>query len=374
VFCLPLPEVNAVKSVSGTLCGHPFCFDALDAADSDAARNARLVGWNEGRACLDLLPPVLEPFQQEEDRLDASLNLPAPDPAVDALLPSSRTRIDRRLLPVAVFLLPFRTLQYYHTLKHPNRPVNAVTYIMREGIKFKSADATVMTTLMENVESLASFLRQQQTLQKQRREQPQDPAEELPWRLEAGMLLRTLKESWVTCLLLATVLLQRQSQLVDPEHWQEQQDKRENEAPDWLSTALFVYKQVMHVHKLDQSWTARPLIDGSELSRVLRVPKGPLVARYLREQVQWMLLNPGGTREGCEAHLALLHKRRLEEANAEPGGRSSAASSDDDCGKDEMMLGVSDGTGKTPSSPASGRKGTARHFSKKMHVESMDLT
>jgi tRNA nucleotidyltransferase (CCA-adding enzyme) len=402
VFCLPLPEINSVRSLRGSLCGYPFDFDTLEGAESEPARLARSIGWQAARAHLDLLPDAMESFLREESRLSllddaaaaASAASPVPQSAATDL--SSPTRVDRRLLPLATFLLPFRTLHYYHTRKHPNRPVNAVTYIMREGIKFKNSDSAIVTTLMENVEAVAAFLRKYRERQlgaqnkEQQRQQEQTAQQLSSCRLEAGLLLRSLKESWVTCLLLAVVLLQRQQSQVDGATGAAGEPSA---VEDWISAGLSLYRHVVIDHRLDRSWTIRPLIDGAALSRALQVPKGPLVAQYLREQVHWMLLNPDGTREGCEAHLALLHKRRLEEvgnagsqtssartSEGEGGGGapgSGATSEDDGGGMDDVdLLGISDGTGKTPSSPASGRRNrkTSRHFSKKMHVESMDLS
>ena len=96
--------------------------------------------------------------------------------------------------------------------------------------------------------------------------------------------------------------------------------------------------------------------------------KIPQKAIYLPvTQVKWMLQNPHGTKEQCEDHLRSL-KRRWDDA-------SSTANQDhdrDDRPFDEP-LGMSDGTGKTPSSPITS-KATVSHFSKKMHVESMDIS
>jgi hypothetical protein len=87
--------------------------------------------------------------------------------------------------------------------------------------------------------------------------------------------------------------------------------------------------------------------------------------------------------------LVSLHQRGLDEmdeddrsssdnvpatasvaAAAAAAGRRSSAGDDDG-----HHLGASDGSGKTPSSPVlGGRQASERHFSKKIHVESMDLS
>jgi len=60
--------------------------------DCEGARHLRELGWQESSVTLQLLPPLLEPFQ--------------------SLQPCTKTQLDHRLLPMAVFLLPFRQLQF----------------------------------------------------------------------------------------------------------------------------------------------------------------------------------------------------------------------------------------------------------------------
>jgi tRNA nucleotidyltransferase (CCA-adding enzyme) len=393
VFCLPLPGVHSVMCVSGTICNHRFDYNTLEDAESDRARQIRSDGWKEARRCLELLPGVLEPFLEDESRLVSSEAPTNHAPGGgggggigSTATTTSTTKVDRRLLPVAAFVLPMRFLKYRQGPKQPHRELNAVAHIMREGLKFKNADCAGMTLLMESVDGMAAFLQRRRVQQGQVQQQQvhqQPPTDDQSFRLEVGMMLRSLKDSWVTCLCLATVVLQRQSQLGV------QDGQVAASASDWLFTARDVYHDIMVTHGLDRSWTVRPLLDGASLATALQVPKGPLVAKYLREQVRWMLLHPDGTREACEAHLVSLRQRGLDEmdeddrsssdnvpatasvaAAAAAAGRRSSAGDDDG-----HHLGASDGSGKTPSSPVlGGRQASERHFSKKIHVESMDLS
>jgi hypothetical protein len=84
-----------------------------------------------------------------------------------------------------------------------------------------------------------------------------------------------------------------------------------------------------------------------------------------------MLLNPNGSREECEAHLQSI-KRHHDECMVDSTSSNN-------------LVGMSDGINTTRTG---GRRGgsngnsddevsanpRARHFSKKMHVESMELT
>lgn len=374
VFCLPWPGVNDddnVQSVSGSIAGHAYSFDAQhlagipDAASDPQIRHVRELGWEEARRILDLLPNVVEPFTRstldwtgEGDGgvANASASLVTdgtPTPGA-ALLASSVTQLDSRLLPLAVFLLPFRKLTYRQQRKQ--KDFSAISYVVRESIKFKTVDVTALTLLLDTVDDMADLLKCASS----------DAEHGISSdalgrrRLQVGLLLRRLKDLWVTSVVLGTVLIVSQ---VDHES-----SKPPEEAhTDWVKGAIRLHRQIVCELRLDQCWKVRPLLDGTSIIKELGLPRGPQVAQYLDEQVKWMLQNPHGTKEQCEDHLRSL-KRRWDDA-------SSTANQDhdrDDRPFDEP-LGMSDGTGKTPSSPITS-KATVSHFSKKMHVESMDIS
>lgn len=183
--------------------------------------------------------------------------------------------LDRRLFALAAYLLPFRHLYY---VDRNSKRVSVVNFMMRESIKFKNKDVAEMVTMMENVDSFLSLLRH--------------PEHD---RQEIGLLLRSTKESWVTCLFLAAVL----SQSIDQ--------------------AQLVYSNIVDMN-LDNSWNVRPLLDGRELIQALELPKGPLVGIYVDEQVKWMLKHPEGTKDECQDHLLAFKKqidakRRLDQSS-----------------------------------------------------------
>jgi hypothetical protein len=167
-------------------------------------------------------------------------------------------------------------------------------------------------------------------------------------RLDAGMLLRTTKDLWVSSLLLATVIKIRQQQ--------RNHDGVTERKIDWMQISNTVFRTIVLELHLDQCWKMKPLMDGKAVIQALDLPKGPQVGTYLDEQVRWMLLNPSGSREKCQEHL-LAVKRSLEQEGEQM----------------EECLGKSDGTGNEPSIPVDNGKSAERHFSKKLHVENMEL-
>jgi len=338
-------------------------------SDSPEARHIRERGWEESVAYLQLLPDVVERFQQ---RLASPTVVATPSSDGNASAAAgaitSTTQLDCRLLPLAVFLLPFRQLRYRHqaTKNRQCRESWAVSYVFRDGIKFKNKDVQAVTTLMESLDSVLTYLTEYAI--QQRQQQQQSDSALAAERLRAGLLLRSTKELWVTSLALATVVKCRQSQLGHDGLFGSQQPA--GGAVDWTEISLNLYQQILSIG-LDGCWKMRPLLDGKAVIQALDLPRGPEIGTYLDEQMRWMLLNPAGTREQCRDHLMSVKRRLLDGEGTDPQNLS--------------CHGISDGTGKALSSAvddsetANGGGGddsasVSPHFSKKMHVESMDVS
>jgi len=168
----------------------------------------------------------------------------------------------------------------------------------------------------------------------------------------------------VTALVLATVVKMRQAQ---------QQEEQQQQQIDYLEVSISLYESILSLG-LDGIWNMRPLLDGRTILEVLDLPRGPEISAYLDEQVRWMLLNPAGTREECQAHLLSLKRNAMSISGDDDGDNIVVDDEDDD--PDRSHHGMSDGKGNAASSPVSGGErggAVARHFTKKMHVESMDL-
>ena len=291
VFSLPVPGQGNVTQVFGFIHNQPYHSTTTEEEeeegfnDSPEARQVRAAGWEESLALLDVLESV---WKAHNDMMASNHDLG---------YQSETTQVDCRLLPLAVFLLPFRKL-VHDNVKKAGKEFSAVAFVIREGLKFKNQDVYIMTTLMENVDSMVDFLTNQHATQ--------TTAHDGKYRLQAGLLLRATKDNWVTCLLLATVVMLRQ----------QQQEEEGSERIDWIQIYQDVYHSI-HSLQLDHCWKMKPLLDGSAIIKALQLPRGPTVGTYLEEQVRWMLLYPKGTRNECEAHLLAVKQRREEENEKE---------------------------------------------------------
>jgi tRNA nucleotidyltransferase (CCA-adding enzyme) len=316
VFCLPKVGEDNVSFIKGHILGNAY----TGQHDSNDIRKLRELGWEESRALLQLAPFVVASHIRTASKQAA------------------KSGYDKRLLPLGVFMLPFRTLLYGERQKL-DKELLAIHYVFREGIKFKNKDVQAMVTLYENVDNMISLLT--------------GAADGFEGgnvvsfsRVDVGMQLRATKELWVTCLLMATIVKLRQQKRRD--------DGFNLRKVDWVCLSDTIYGTIIKLN-LDECWKMRPLLDGKAVIQSLDLPRGPTVGLYLDEQVKWMLLNPSGSRDECEAHLKSV-KRRL------------------DCHSFEQNaghLGISDG--KMPSSPNQVRD-RSKHFSKKLHIEHMDTT
>ena len=249
VFCLPSADVGVLQ---GRILGHSW-------NERDATR-LETMGWEEACQIIPLLPRVLEAYLQY----------------VQAMPNHIITQADLRLLHLSVFLTPFRHL-YYKDKK--GKMISAVTFMVKESLKFKNTDAFAIATIMEHVDSWKEFITTSRSVPTR--------------RLDAGLMLESCKNLWVTCLLVATVLKARETQ--EP-------------TQQWIQASLNLYRRIVDMG-LDECWNMRPLLNGREVIQCLQLPPGPMVQMFLKEQMRWMLEHPNGTREECER---FLHRKKHE--------------------------------------------------------------
>lgn len=255
---------------------------------------------------------------------------------------------DSRLSAMAAFLLPFRGLFYKQGNK--DKEHFAVSYIFREGVKFKNPDVQFITRIAETLDHMTALLVQVGT----------DP-EGAVKRLDAGMVLRVAKELWVTVLLLATVVLIVEEQV----HPKRRLSIHAEELPVtgtcnsaysvWIDISIHLYRGIVQLN-LNGCWAWKPLLDGKDLIQRLNLPQGPLVGTYREEQARWMLMNPDGSKEECEAHLHSF-KRKLSKV------------SDDESNKIECSVEYSDSQAVIISI---GENHSPNHQSKKAHTDTND--
>ena len=381
VFTFP-PGADA--TVSGRLVGRDY-----DGSPDDLAHH-REHGWEEAAETIRILPRVLESHNDElqmEKEAEEDLTCDASaetDPAGNVTADAARSGIERmhtsstvasstagpllhyhrqksfsmassvdmRLVHLSTFLLPFRELVF---LDKKKRRVTVINHMVKEGIKFKNRDCLALDCMMANLDTMRSILikiRQESVRARQCGEEEECPRLPKICRLETGMLLREVRELWITLLLQATVSEMRAIELSGGKSC-----PAGSTADDALQTARDFYRAV-RAEGLDGCWRNRPLINGAEIMAQLGVPKGPEVSTYIQEQIQWMLLNPNGSKDECELHLRNVKRKREMEAGKIMDEQN------------EMNLGVSDGGQSSPIAPGS----ESKHFSKRRHVESMDIS
>jgi hypothetical protein len=232
VFCIPKendsPKVSRVK---GHVLGHVY------QGDHDSNAVTRELGWEESCVLLNLLPSVVSAHVASMEQLSSA----------------SVQTYDNRLVPLATFLLPFRTL-LYEEAKKEGKDFGQCSWIFREAIKFKNKDVTAVTTLMETVDRMAGLLTEYAVDTIYSPVQPPKLC-----RLQAGMLLRTTKDLWVSVLLLATVIKIRQQQ--------QNQDGVTERRIDWMQISNTVFHIIMELN-LDECWKMKPLMDAARRSGI----------------------------------------------------------------------------------------------------------
>jgi tRNA nucleotidyltransferase (CCA-adding enzyme) len=217
------------------------------------------MGWQEAGRIIHLLPPVLQAYLQVKSNIS--------------------TQLDLRLVHLGTFLSPFRHLHYKEKPGRASKDLLAVAYMVRESIKFKNKDTNGITTIMESVDTMREFL---------------TCAAPAITRLDVGLLLRKAKELWVTCLLVATVLHSHETGKLQ------------------IEAFLLLYRTIAVDLQLDECWNMHPLLNGRQVIESLQLPQGPLVHKYLEEQMRWMLANPNGTRDECEQFLLRRYQEETE--------------------------------------------------------------
>lgn len=331
--------------VTGQILGveyHGCCGkDGPDAVALAATHRAR--GWDESSALLALLPRIMESHMDEREMILGENSTSAP-PSV----------MDSRLLHICAFILPF------HNLTFPDakgRECSVTTHMIKEALKWSLKDVQAVTKILQHVDEMAEILSEiRSQLQQQSQEEGGVVQLSPPCRLRSGLLLRSLKEHWVTCLLTASALDMRSCQ----RRFEETNgtDASPIGAIDELPSRHF-YRAIVGELDLDECWKVRPHLNGKEIIKELGLPKGPLVGLYIEDQTRWMLLNPKGSRDECKEHLVERKRERDEEVVEE--GEDDVAVDD----QNAQNVGVANGDGKTSPANTDGSK----HLSKKFRSD-----
>jgi tRNA nucleotidyltransferase (CCA-adding enzyme) len=189
VLCMPPPHIQIRGTIGQAhLDQVPYIGETVE-----NLAHLRQRGWEESRECLTTLKDILDVFPQQN---------------------KNQTFIDPRLVFLATFLLPFEHLQY----EDKTKVKYVAEYMMRDGIKFKNTDVQGVITMTQNLDDMIRLLQ---------RLPDASPAV----RLQAGLILRNVKELWVTLLIVAAVNLLRRKAADTDVDW----CKRSH---DWYGTII----------------------------------------------------------------------------------------------------------------------------------------
>jgi tRNA nucleotidyltransferase (CCA-adding enzyme) len=260
------PAENGALSVSGTVEGYDYA-----SCNVQGRIHAREKGWERATSLIKHTPHVLDAFQSNKG-------------------PNGLTEVDKRMLYLTTFLYPLRNLIVTDA---KDKSVILPNFIIRDSIK-KNKDATEVTRVLElHVEEMREILLGYFN-------SANTDASKF-CRLKIGLLLRKLKDLWVTTLLDAAIA----------------QIDLDTGAPSTEPAYALVLDGMMQLYNdivqnnLDQCWKIRPLLNGQEIMKALAI-KGPIVGTYIDKQVRWMLVHPDGTKGECESHLKAMKEKDLE--------------------------------------------------------------
>jgi tRNA nucleotidyltransferase (CCA-adding enzyme) len=242
--------------------------------EGDPAQLAHLRehAWEETRGCLELLPDLIVIIKSEivsiaESSLDGQ---------------SISSKVDERMLHLAVFCLPFFDLRYLQKKKEKL----VAEYMIKEGIKFSNKDTTSILSLVQGFPGVTTLL-------------ASSPPPSGSWtpeqRLAAGLFVKQLSDMWVTSLILGTVALIQKNGPTSSEQWKERMSQ-------WYRTIIGM--------KLDACWKELPLLNGKAIIEALGLSRGPRVGLYTQKEAEWRLMYPGGTMDDCLKFLKAVQKEQ----------------------------------------------------------------
>ena len=314
VFCFPgsFPGDNdflAGGPVKGHILGVPYhgCLGKDRHKTVELAAEHRKMGWDESSSLLAMLPGLLHGYYNIRESM---MKESGGSEKVSSTTLSST--VDERLLYLCVFVMPF------HNLSFPDakgRESSVTAHMIKESLKFPTRDIQGVSVVLNQIDEMSALLSEIRSQLASQRDHTAPMKLTPPCRLRTGLLLRSLKQHWVTCLLASAA-------------WEIRTNQRSNSDRNFLNTPfeLFVefYRSVIQDLALDECWQVRPHLNGKEIISELQLPRGPAVGIYIEDQIQWMLLNPSGTKEECVAHL---HERKRTRELESSG---AIAGSDDD--------------------------------------------
>lgn len=221
-------------------------------------------GWKKSRQAISLITDL-------SNVVENSYLIRAPEKSTFATL-------DYRLLHLCLCLLPFRQLTYIDSKK---KVQSVVSYVIGQSLKYKKVDVANVALIIDLCTEMAKIVENYHRHSK------------FPDRLEIGLLLRKLKTNWPTCLATSVIYCSLQT---DTKMHQE------------IFRVYVVFVDEICVNlDLDECWKRPPLLNGNQISKLLGLKNGPKVGYYIKKQINWMLLNPHGSKEECAQYICKIY-------------------------------------------------------------------
>ncbi len=216
-------------------------------------------------------------------------------------------RREHRLLFLAAMLRAWAGYHVVDERKAKDKKAPVVQWFIREALKLRAKDADDVALLLGALDRLQALT------------QGGTAALQATRRLEAGLLLREVKDLWRVGLDLACA---RELAMATAE-----EDTKPTTTTSRLVEGLERYqatRTALEAMGLDQIWTLRPLLDGKAIITSLQVPKGPLVGQVMAAQIEWQLEHPQGDEAALRAHLqGLLAAGAFVDDGTRPGNSNN---------------------------------------------------
>lgn len=197
----------------------------------------------------------------------------------------------KRIALLAACVCPFANLTVL-TGKKRNKPEAAASFVLRNSLKLKNKDGEQGALIVDRAPALRAIANRQAVL-----EEPLGEEASSRLRLELGLILRELKESWRPCLAVACAAELHARGLVYDEALNAGL-ALDQPAASCVATFAAVADDIRRLG-LDQCWTLKPLLNGNDLAAALGLANGSKLGEAMQKQVSWQLEHPNGTAEEC---------------------------------------------------------------------------
>ncbi|KAF9538747.1 CCA tRNA nucleotidyltransferase, mitochondrial [Mortierella hygrophila] len=198
-------------------------------------------------------------------------------------------RLAKRTMILSSMLYPYREM----TATVNKKTVPAGSWILRYGLKGRNVDIDIVTKVMESIKAV------QETVASISLDIPQDQELLRKERVEMGMLIRdigfitVIGKKWRCALLIGLgVELIEKFDLLKQGILDDETKVKISKYNAFLSKA--------EAYQIDHCFSWKYIVDGKEVTQLLKVKPGPKVTGYLQKIMQWQLQHPHSSKEECQ--------------------------------------------------------------------------